>query len=92
MSLGEFTSAIIMNDAGDTLAASPGCASMPEDDRKGLASLWKNTASAKKNGLTLLGDQYMCKTNNDGNLVGAGVCFPYSLRSYRGEDDTGVTT
>ncbi|KAL8732220.1 MAG: hypothetical protein Q9166_002968 [cf. Caloplaca sp. 2 TL-2023] len=80
MSSGEFTNAIIMNDSGDeTWGSSPDCSSMSATERKGIAGLWKNKAMARKNGFTILGNKYTCKTIDDDNLVGAGVGFLLSI-------------
>ncbi|CAO1602941.1 MAG: hypothetical protein LQ349_005619 [Xanthoria aureola] len=72
MSSGEFTNAIIIGHDGERWASSDDLTSMPTTERKGLASLWNNKALSRRNGFSVLGKKYTCKTIDDDNLVGAG--------------------
>ena len=73
MSSGEFTNAIIIGHDGERWASSDDLTSMPTRERKGLASLWNNKGLSRRNGFSVLGKKYTCKTIDDDNLVGAGV-------------------
>ncbi|KAL8917593.1 MAG: hypothetical protein Q9172_005777 [Xanthocarpia lactea] len=73
MSSGEFTNAIIIGHDGERWASSDDLSAMPHSERKEIASLWKNKAMARKNGFSVLGKKYTCKTIDDDNLVGSGV-------------------
>ncbi|KAL8852245.1 MAG: hypothetical protein Q9221_002847 [Calogaya cf. arnoldii] len=72
MSSGEFTNAIIIGHDGERWASSDELTAMPSIERKELASLWNNKARARKNGFSVLGKKYTCKTIDDDNLVGTG--------------------
>ncbi|KAL8742830.1 MAG: hypothetical protein Q9190_004754 [Brigantiaea leucoxantha] len=45
---------------------------MSEQEKKEFADLWKNPSQARKNGFSLLGKKFACKTIDDERLTGAG--------------------
>ncbi|KAI4164249.1 MAG: hypothetical protein LQ342_002214 [Letrouitia transgressa] len=72
MDSGEFTAAIIMSHEGEPWAASDGCA-VSQQEREAFAALWAQPAQARKNGFSLLGKRFACKTIDGERLTGAGV-------------------
>ncbi|KAI4212239.1 MAG: hypothetical protein LQ351_005109 [Letrouitia transgressa] len=71
MSSGEFTDALIMSTAGEPWATSDGCA-VSQQEREAFAALWDQPAQARKNGFSLLGKRFACKTIDGERLTGAG--------------------
>ena len=73
MSSGEFSNAIIIGYDGERWASSDEMTAMAMSERKELAGLWNDKAGSRKNGFSVLGKKYACKTIDDDLLVGAGV-------------------